>query len=485
MTIALRSLSILLCLLVTLPASAFEQARPNIIIILADDMGYGDLGSYGSHTINTPNLDELAAKGARFEHFYSASPVCSPARAALLTGRYPVRMGIHKVFYPESLQGMDPEEITIAELLRDRGYRNALIGKWHLGHHEQFMPWNQGFDEFFGLPYSNDMGGLYFFRNRDILFEEIDQRFLTQAYTQEALRFIDANTEQPFFLFLSHSMPHVPLYASPDFQGKSEAGLYGDVIEELDWSVGQIIARLKQHAIDDNTLVFFTSDNGPWRLFGEAGGSAGPLRGGKRFTFEGGMRVPAIAYWPKRVPAGTTPQSVASLLDLLPTIAAINNIPLPNDRVIDGQDITPLLLGEEMADRPFFYFMNGEIRAYRFGPWKIKKPFNGELGWLRWLHSGFVAAHGPQLFNLAEDPGESTNLKNDHPQRYLNMLAELEAFETSLGNLPAAKRTGKNTDFSPYISLLLEIGLKFLLAFTAVIILLTVVIRRFIHRRDR
>jgi arylsulfatase A-like enzyme len=240
------------------------ERQPNIIFILADDLGYGDIGAYGATAIATPNIDRMAAQGAMFNEFYSVSPVCTPARAALLTGRYPIRQGIHEVFYPESFQGMDPTEVTVAEVLKDAGYRTGLVGKWHLGHHSQFMPWNQGFDEFFGLPYSNDMGGMYYFRNKEINFEEIDQRYLTQTYTQEAIEFIDRNQQQPFFLYLAHNMPHVPIYASPEFEGKSAGGLYGDVIEEIDWSVGKILQRLDELQIADNTLVIFTSDNGPW-----------------------------------------------------------------------------------------------------------------------------------------------------------------------------------------------------------------------------
>jgi arylsulfatase A-like enzyme len=357
-----------------------EQKQPNIVFIFADDLGYGDIGSYGATNIRTPNIDRMAAQGAKFDQFYSASPVCTPSRAALLTGRYPIRQGIHGVFFPESFQGMDPEEITIAEMLKEVGYATGIVGKWHLGHHEKFMPWNQGFDEFFGLPYSNDMGGLYFFRNRDISFEEIDQRYLTKTYTEEAIKFIEAHREQPFFLYLAHNMPHVLLYASPQFEGKSEAGLYGDVIEELDWSVGEILRRLQELQLAENTLVIFTSDNGPWLLMGDRGGSPGPFREGKRFTFEGGMRVPAVAYWPAAIQPGTEPNGMATMMDWMPTFAALTGAQLPQDRAIDGVDITPLLLATgEREHQSLFYYMDGELRAYRNGEWKLKLPFKGDV----------------------------------------------------------------------------------------------------------
>ncbi len=223
------------------------KRQPNFVVIFADDLGYGDIGAFGSTTINTPNIDRMATEGAKFDQFYAASPVCTPSRAALLTGRYPIRQGIHKVFYPESLQGMDPEEITISEMLKTVGYTTGLVGKWHLGHHEQYMPWNQGFDEFFGVPYSNDMGGLYYFRNKEVQFEEIDQRYMTRTYTEEAIKFIDKHQDEPFFLYLAHNMPHVPIYASPEFTGKSAGGLYGDVVEEMDWSVGQVLKMSPIH----------------------------------------------------------------------------------------------------------------------------------------------------------------------------------------------------------------------------------------------
>jgi arylsulfatase A len=455
-----------------------SKPKPNIILILADDLGYGDIGSYGSTTIKTPNIDSMAQQGAKFNEFYAASPVCTPSRAGLLTGRYPIRQGIHQVFYPESFQGMDPEEITIAELLKDAGYATGLVGKWHLGHHDKYMPWNQGFDEFFGLPYSNDMGGLYYFRNREIDFTEIDQRLLTQTYTEEALKFIDTHQSEPFFLYLAHNMPHVPLYASAEFEGKSEGGLYGDTVEEIDWSVGQILARLERLGLTENTLVIFTSDNGPWLVMDVAGGSAGILREGKQYTFEGGMRVPAIAYWPNTIDPGTEPPGIATMMDWLPTFANMADVPLPSDRAIDGKDISGLLTGTgSRADQELFYYMNGELRAYRSGQWKIKLPFKGQPRFLSWIQNGFVAPHELLLFNLATDPAEDKNLAADNPELVTSMLADIDNFKVSLGTVPEAKKTGRNMDYGPYIRLLSVFLGKLLLCLIGVIGLIYLIVR--------
>ncbi|BFM14061.1 sulfatase [Maricurvus nonylphenolicus] len=453
----------LLLLSALLPVATFAQ-QPNIVFIFADDLGYGDIGSYGSTVIRTPNIDRMAAEGARFDQFYSASPVCTPSRAALLTGRYPIRDGIHGVFHPESYQGLDPQEVTIAEMLKDAGYATGIVGKWHLGHHEKYMPWNQGFDEFFGVPYSNDMGGLYYFRNQQAHFEDIDQRYMTKTYTEEAIKFIDKHQAGPFFLYLAHNMPHVPLYASPEFEGKSKGGLYGDVVEELDWSVGQVLQHLEKLGIAENTLVVFSSDNGPWRLMGSRGGSAGGLRAGKQYTFEGGMRVPTVAYWPATIAPGTVPDGMATMMDWLPTFARMGNAELPKDRVIDGKDILGLLTGEgDRADQELFYYMNGELRAYRSGDWKLKLPYQGMGGWLSYFHPGFAKGHELLLFNLKDDPAEQINLAGKESEIVEQMLAAIDTFKSSLGELPDAKVTGKNIDRGPYIKLLLTIIGKLLL----------------------
>jgi len=465
-------------LLVETHKASNQAQQPNIIFIFADDLGYGDISQYGSKTINTPNIDRMAQEGLKFNEFYAVSPVCTPSRAGLLTGRYPIRQGIHDVFYPESFQGMDPQEVTIAEVLGDAGYRTGLVGKWHLGHHEQYMPWNQGFDEFFGLPYSNDMGGLYYFRNKEILFDEVDQRFLTKTYTKEALAFIEKNQQKPFFLYLSHNMPHVPLYASPEFEGRSKGGLYGDVVEELDWSVGKILDKLEQLGLSENTLVVFTSDNGPWKLMGKTGGSAGELRAGKQFTFEGGMRVPAVAYWPGTIAAGSEPAGMATMMDWLPTFARLAGGSLPADRVIDGQDISGLLTGTATRkDQQLFYYMNGELRAYRNGDWKIKLPYQSPVGFMSWLHSGFESDHEMLLFNLKLDPQESNNLAGDEPDRVVSMLSGIEIFTNSLGEIPQAKKTGKNMDYGPYIDLIAGLLGRTLLFLVGFLVLLYCVFR--------
>jgi len=456
--------------------TAIEAAAarpPNIIFIFADDLGYGDIGAYGSQTIDTPNIDRMAAEGAKFDQFYAASPVCTPSRAGLLTGRYPIRQGIQGVFTPESFQGMDPEEVTIAEMLKTVGYATGLVGKWHLGHHEKFMPWNQGFDEFFGLPYSNDMAGLYFFRDRELLFDEIDQRYLTRTYTEEALSFIDKHREQPFFLYLAHNMPHVPLYASPEFEGSSAGGLYGDVVEELDWSVGEVLKRLEALGLSENTLVVFSSDNGPWLLMGAQGGSAGGLREGKQYTFEGGMRVPTLAYWPGRIAAATRPAGLATMMDWLPTFAALSGAAVPDDRAIDGKDISSVLSGQgEREDQEFFYYMNGELRAYRSGDWKLKLPFAGDRELLALLHPGFVSGHEHLLFNLKNDPEERHNLAGGETGRVKSMLTAIEIFNASLGELPVAKQSGKHIDYSAYSRLTLILAAKILLLLMISLILL-------------
>jgi arylsulfatase A len=459
--------------------------QPNFIVIFTDDLGYGDIGVYGSDSIATPNIDRMAQEGAMFEQFYAASPVCTPSRAALLTGRYPIRQGIHHVFYPESLQGMDPEEITISEMLKTVGYTTGLVGKWHLGHHDQFMPWNQGFDEFFGLPYSNDMGGLYYYRNKEIQFEEIDQRYMTKTYTEEAIKFLDKHQQQPFFLYLAHNMPHVPIYASPEFAGKSKGGLYGDVVEELDWSVGQILKRLDELNLSENTLVIFTSDNGPWLLMGDEGGSAGILRGGKQYTFEGGMRVPTVVRWPGQVAAGLRPEGIATMMDWLPTFATLSGAAVPDDREIDGKDISGILNGTgEREDQELFYYMDGELRAYRDGDWKIKIPYKGRRAAFSFFNKGLLPSHDLLLFNLRLDPEESNNLADKEGERVASMLAAIDTFKASLGELPPAKKTGKNMDYSPYISVVLDLATKIVLLLVGVIILCWLLVRQ-LRKRSR
>ena len=292
-------------------ATVNTVSPPNIVVILADDLGYADLGNYGAN-YDTPRIDQLAENGLRFTQFYSASAICTPSRAGLLTGRYAARMGISGVFSHVSHDGMPLAEITIAEQVKQAGYSTGMIGKWHLGHLDRYMPWNQGFDEFYGVPYSNDMANFFFYENQEIIHEPIDQRYLTRRYTEKATDYIERHADAPFLLYMAHSMPHVPLYVSPEFEGKSGNGLYADVVQELDWSTGQIVDKLRELNILDNTLVIFTSDNGPWLVMGDHAGSAGALRDGKMTTFEGGQRVPAVVHWPAQIKTGRTDDTVIS-----------------------------------------------------------------------------------------------------------------------------------------------------------------------------
>lgn len=418
------SLAWLLLLVLVLPASAAGRP-PNVIIIYADDLGYGDLGCYGHPTLRTPNLDRLAAEGMRFTAFYSAAEVCTPSRTALLTGRYPVRSGMahdrFRVLRSQSAGGLPRAEVTIPELLKARGYATGMVGKWHLGHLPEHLPPHHGFDTYFGLPYSNDMMPApdappgrekFFVENNDhwrtplirgtrVIEPHPDQRQLTRRYTDESVAFIRQHRRRPFFLYLAHTFPHVPLFASPDFRGKSPAGLYGDVVEELDGSVGRIVAVLRELRLERQTLVVFSSDNGPWLVFDHHGGSAGPLREGKGSTWEGGMRVPGIFWWPGRIPAGVVQREMASTLDLLPTCARLAGAPLPETR-LDGTDLSPLLFATGTPAREaFFYYRGTTLYAARQGPWKAHFITRSAYG------PDLPVTHAPPLlFHLGEDPGE-------------------------------------------------------------------------------
>lgn len=416
------------------PAASAEP--PNIILIFCDDLGYGDLQSYGHPSIRTPNLDRMAAEGTRFTDFYVAASVCTPSRAALLTGRLPVRSGMcsdtRRVLFPDSAGGLPVEELTIPEVLKPRGYATALIGKWHLGHLPQFSPLQHGFDQRFGLPYSNDMDGapgaprgavkrldaeiewwnVPLLREDEIVERPAKQATLTRRYTEEALAFIRTNRERPFFLYLPHTMPHTPLFRSPKFAGRSLRGVYGDVIEELDWSVGEILNTLRDLELAGRTLVFFTSDNGPWLTMDSAGGSAGLLREGKGSTWEGGMRVPAIAWWPEQVPAGRVTSELMSTLDLMPTFAELAGGSLPRDREYDGVDQTRLLLGKGTSRRDTMFFYRGtRIFAVRHGAWKAhyitQSAYGGDQP---------VIHETPLLFNVVQDPSERFDVAASHPE---------------------------------------------------------------------
>lgn len=398
------------------------RARPNFIIILADDLGYHDLGCYGS-PMQTPRLDRMAAEGMRFTDFYSAAPVCTPSRAALLTGCYGQRVGLPEVLFPEDRIGLNPEEITLAELLGRRGYATACIGKWHLGHHPPFLPLRHGFDYFFGVPYSNDMTPFPLMRGDRVIEQPARQETLTERYTTEALAFIARHRDRPFFLYLPHTAPHVPLRVSERFRGASGYGLYGDVVMSLDWSTGEILDRLRTLHLDERTLVVFTSDNGPAVFKGREGGSAYPLRGGKPLVWEGGMRVPCLMRWPGRIPAGRTCTELAVMFDLYPTLARLAGARVPADRVIDGKNIWPLMAGRRGARTPhraFFYFRGERLEAVRAGKWKLhleqKLIENGRL----------IDRLLPRLYDLEADVGETRNVAPDHPDivRRLERLAE-------------------------------------------------------------
>jgi len=403
--------------------------QPNFIIIFADDLGYGDLSCYGHPTIHTPKLDQMAAEGMRFTQFYVGANVCTPSRAALLTGRLPVRSGIYGeksgVFFPNSANGLPHSEITIAQALKKRNYQTALVGKWHLGSLPQYMPLQYGFDYYFGIPYSNDMGKvgpsvkvkdrgmppLPLYQNEKVIEEEPDQTQLTKRYTAEVIDFIRKNKSKPFFMYYANNFPHVPLYASKDFEGKSKRGLYGDVVEELDWSVGEVLKELKKLKLDKNTFVIFTSDNGPWlmkNLLDETGGSAGLLYEAKASTYEGGMRVPAIAWWPGTIKPNVISYAVATTMDLFPTILSMAKAELPKDRVLDGNDITGLLTGKkDKVTDIVYYYDKGQLYAVRKGQWKAHFT----------THASYSPEppkehNPPLLYNIEVDPSEQYNVAN-------------------------------------------------------------------------
>lgn len=422
--------------------------KPNIVYIFADDLGYGDLSCYVAKDINTPNIDQIAKQGIKFTEFYSASSVCSPSRAALLTGRYPQRMGINTVFFPESFTGIPDTEITIPEILKEKGYATGIVGKWHLGHHYQYLPLQQGFDEYFGIPYSNDMESVVYMRGNEVESYKVKQQYITKTYTKEAQKFITKNKDNSFFLYIAHSMPHVPLYASEEFIGTSKRGLYGDVVQELDWSVGQILKSLREHGILENTLIVFSSDNGPWLAMKEDGGSAGDLREGKTFTFDGGMKVPTVAMWKNRIPQGIINTEVASQMDWFPTIANITGSSIPKGLVIDGLDISKVLTNKGNRKNSDLLFLDGkQLQGYRSGQWKVKLPYKGFRG-NKWKQ--FVKAHDTLLFNLNTDPGEKNNLFEKYPEKAKEILKEMIEKYQDMGKLPPSLITKAQADQSHF-----------------------------------
>ncbi|MBI3681396.1 MAG: sulfatase [Acidobacteria bacterium] len=391
--------------------------KPNVILIYADDLGYGDLGCYGSK-LRTPNLDRMASEGMRFTNFLSANPVCSPSRAALLTGRYPTRVSVPRVLFPQDKTGLPDNEVTIAGMLKPLGYRTMCIGKWHLGHLPQFLPTNRGFDEYYGIPYSNDMDPPVVLHSTPGKVETVEERAtletLTPRYTEQALRFLERSKDAPFFLYMPHTYPHIPLAASPRFRGKSSHGIYGDVIEELDWSVGEVLAAVKKNGLDKDTLVLFSSDNGPWYL-----GSPGGLRGRKGTTYEGGVREPFLARMPGRIPAGKVCHGLASTMDILPTLAKLCEAPLPANP-LDGIDIWPLLSGHrQLIEREaLLYFDNVYLQCARWANYKLHIARYNSAVYSPAPAGGRVnlPLPKPELYDLGTDPEESYDIAPERPE---------------------------------------------------------------------
>jgi len=460
-TATLSRLLLSLLLVGGMPSRAAESPRPNFVVILTDDQGYHDVGCFGSSDIKTPNLDRMAREGMRFTDFYVGQPVCTASRAALLTGCYPNRVGLLGALGPKSKVGISDQEQTIAQVLKRRAYATAVFGKWHLGDSRQFLPKRHGFDEYFGLPYSNDMWPnhpanpknyppLPLIEGEQVIGLMPDQTQLTTWYTERALRFIERNKDRPFFLYVAHNMPHVPLHVSEKFKGKSDRGLYGDAIMEIDWSVGQILEALNRHGLDEKTLVVFTSDNGPWLLYGNHAGSALPLREGKTTIFDGGVREPCIMRWPGRIPAGTVCRELAATMDLLPTFAKLAGADAPRDRIIDGQDIWPLMSGQSGAKTPhdaYFYYWNKHLQAVRSGKWKLHLAHDydhpdppghdGQPGKYAKRNIGLA------LFDLESDVSETNNLADQNPEVVARLQALAEKCRDDLGD-SATGRAGRN-----------------------------------------
>ncbi|MFT4152914.1 sulfatase [Parafilimonas sp.] len=453
-----------------------KNNQPNIVLIFMDDMGYGDVEAYGGTGYTTPNINKLAAEGMRFTNFYAAQPICSASRAALLTGCYPNRIGISGALSPGSKTGISDKEETIATVLKKKGYFTGIIGKWHLGDYKEFLPLQHGFDYYFGLPYSNDMWPVNYDGSPVKPTDEAwgrkhtnpplpliegndpvryittlkDQDMLTTWYTEKAVTFIQQHKQQPFFLYLAHSMVHVPLGVSDKFRGKSQRGLFGDVVMEIDWSVGEVMKALKDNGLDKNTLIIFTSDNGPWLNFGNHAGSAGAFREGKATTWEGGQREPAIVKWPGVVPAGTVCNKLACNIDILPTLAAITGAPLLANK-IDGLNILSLIKGDADAsprDHLFFYFGKNNLEAVRQGLWKLVLPhayrsYNAAPGKDGWPGPTITDSTGLALYDLSRDPGERYDVKDQNPEIVSQLQQLVEEARDDLGD-DLTGRPGKN-----------------------------------------
>lgn len=461
-------LAIALLASAVLPASAAAEA-PNVVIIFMDDMGYADLGCFGAKGYQTPNIDRLAAEGRKFTNFHVAQPVCSASRCALLTGCYPNRLGIHGALGPQSKHGINASEMTIAELVKQKSYATAIFGKWHLGHLPQFLPVRHGFDEYYGLPYSNDMWphhpqakkgsypSLPMVEGGKIVDAEVtaeDQTRLTTDYTKRAVSFIERNRERPFFLYVPHSMVHVPLFVSQAGEGKSGAGLFADVMAEVDWSVGEILGALKKAGVEENTLVIFTSDNGPWLSYGDHAGSAGPLREGKGTCWEGGTRVSCIMRYPGKIPAGTESDAMLMTIDLLPTIAHLTGAKLPEHK-IDGKNVWPLITGPSDTKNPHefyaFYFENNQLQAITSGDgkWKLQLPHKYRslpkdkpraTGGIPVNYQQQVIATA-ELYDLYTDISESRNVADQNPEIVKKLEGYAEEIRAELGD-SITKRTG-------------------------------------------
>lgn len=437
-------------LLAAAAGSAWAGPKPNLVVIFIDDMGYADIGPFGATKQKTPNLDRMAAEGMKLTSFYAA-PVCSVSRAQLLTGCYGARVSVPGVYFPAGPQGLNPKEVTVAERLKELGYATQCVGKWHLGDQSEFLPTKQGFDHYFGIPYSNDMQRkskesgervVPLLRDDKVaeLLTDAQQSRLVERYTAEAVGFIRSNKDRPFFLYLPHSAVHTPIHPGEKFRGKSANGRFGDWVEEVDWSVGQVLGTLRELKLHENTLVVFTSDNGPWLIKGSDGGSAKPLRGGKGSTWEGGVRVPTIAWWPDKIAPKSTSDAVAGTIDLLPTLVSLAGGKVPAETVIDGRDLSPVLFGKskESPREAHYYFAGYALQAVRQGPWKLAvapqaDPFDKT--------TAEVSKSNPRLYNLDDDIGETVNLADKHPDvaKKLQVLAAKMVDEIG-GQSPKSRR---------------------------------------------